>query len=140
VRTGGPHCATRASADAPTVWSAEGLLLYPPGDAEERLFQRITELSAAGSRLAADYIPDIGVVAAHEHIHRRQWDRMRVDLKSLVRAECRRQLTDVLAAHGWHAEGRQVTQLYADHGLTYPTSPRYATWTDVTFVEARKTP
>src|SRR5947209_12442865 len=35
----------------PTAWSAEGLLPYLPGDAQDRLFDNITALSAPGSRL-----------------------------------------------------------------------------------------
>src|SRR6476659_4658560 len=32
----------------PTVWLAEGLLMYLPADAQDRLFEQVTELSAAG--------------------------------------------------------------------------------------------
>jgi methyltransferase (TIGR00027 family) len=38
----------------PTAWLAEGLLMYLPADAQDRLFAQITELSADGSRLAAE--------------------------------------------------------------------------------------
>ena len=38
----------------PTAWLAEGLLMYLPADAQDRLFERITALSAAGSHLAAE--------------------------------------------------------------------------------------
>ena len=37
-------------ASQPTAWSAEGLLPYLPADAQDRLFDNITALSAAGSR------------------------------------------------------------------------------------------
>ena len=36
----------------PTAWSAEGLLPYLPPEAQDRLFDNITALSAPGSRLA----------------------------------------------------------------------------------------
>jgi methyltransferase (TIGR00027 family) len=39
---------------APTAWLAEGLLPYLPGAAQDLLFERITELSAPGSRFAVD--------------------------------------------------------------------------------------
>ncbi|KAA0114084.1 class I SAM-dependent methyltransferase [Mycolicibacterium sp. P9-22] len=42
---------------APTAWLAEGLLMYLPADAQDRLFAQITELSAAGSRIAAETAP-----------------------------------------------------------------------------------
>ena len=38
----------------PTAWLAEGLLMYLPADAQDRLFEQITELSAAGSRIAVE--------------------------------------------------------------------------------------
>ena len=43
-------------ADAPTAWLAEGLLMYLPADAQDRLFEAITALSAPGSRVAAETI------------------------------------------------------------------------------------
>src|SRR5580693_7738134 len=42
----------------PTAWSAEGLLMYLPPDAQDRLFDNITALSASGSRLATEYHGD----------------------------------------------------------------------------------
>lgn len=41
-------------ASAPTAWLAEGLLMYLPADAQDKLFEQITELSAPGSRIAAE--------------------------------------------------------------------------------------
>jgi len=38
----------------PTAWLAEGLLMYLPSDAQDRLFEQITALSASGSRIAAE--------------------------------------------------------------------------------------
>ncbi|CAN5185869.1 class I SAM-dependent methyltransferase [soil metagenome] len=38
----------------PTAWLAEGLLMYLPSDAQDRLFENITALSASGSRIAAE--------------------------------------------------------------------------------------
>ena len=38
----------------PTAWSAEGLLGYLPPDAQDRLLDSITELSAPGSRIATE--------------------------------------------------------------------------------------
>ena len=38
-------------ATAPTAWLAKGLLMYLPADGQDRLFEQITELIAAGSRI-----------------------------------------------------------------------------------------
>jgi len=46
---------------APTAWLAEGLLMYLPADAQDRLFENITELSAPGSRISAE---TVGIHAA----------------------------------------------------------------------------
>jgi methyltransferase (TIGR00027 family) len=43
-------------ASVPTAWLAEGLLMYLPADAQDLLFERVTELSAAGSRIAAETV------------------------------------------------------------------------------------
>lgn len=44
-------------ATAPTAWLAEGLLMYLPAEAQDQLFTQITELSAPGSRIAAETAP-----------------------------------------------------------------------------------
>src|SRR5260370_32484226 len=40
----------------PTAWIAEGLLIYLPPEAQDRLFDNITALSAPGSRLATEHM------------------------------------------------------------------------------------
>ncbi|MFL6123884.1 SAM-dependent methyltransferase [Actinophytocola sp.] len=42
----------------PTAWSAEGLLSYLPPEAQDRLLDTITELSAPGSRVATESRPN----------------------------------------------------------------------------------
>lgn len=44
-------------ASTPTAWLAEGLLMYLPADAQDRLFAQVTELSVAGSRIAVETAP-----------------------------------------------------------------------------------
>ena len=41
-------------ASAPTAWLAEGLLMYLPAEAQDRLFEHVTALSAPGSHIAAE--------------------------------------------------------------------------------------
>ncbi len=41
-------------AAVPTAWAAEGLLPYLPADAQDLLFERISELSAPGSRIGIE--------------------------------------------------------------------------------------
>src|SRR6202012_3696783 len=40
----------------PTAWLAEGLLMYLPADAQDGLFELVTELSAPGSRVSAETV------------------------------------------------------------------------------------
>ena len=40
----------------PTAWSAEGLLVYLPPEAQDRLFDNIAALSAPGSRIATEHM------------------------------------------------------------------------------------
>ena len=44
---------------APTAWLAEGLLIYLPPKAQDRLFDTITALSVPGSTMATEYAPGI---------------------------------------------------------------------------------
>src|ERR1700727_3490688 len=44
----------------PTAWSAEGLLPFLPPEAQDALLDNITMLSAAGSRLATENVPNAG--------------------------------------------------------------------------------
>ena len=41
---------------APTAWLAEGLLMYLPAEAQDRLFENITALSAPGSRISVETV------------------------------------------------------------------------------------
>ena len=62
VTTGRKRCWTTASTpSAPTAWIAEGLLIYLPSEAQDLLFDRIDELSAPGSRVATEHIPDVSM-------------------------------------------------------------------------------
>lgn len=94
----------------PTAWLAEGLLMYLPADAQDRLFAQITELSAPGSRIAAE-------TAARHADQRRQEMRERfqkvadqlgfeqtVDVHDLIyHDEDRADVAGWLGDHGWHA-------------------------------------
>ncbi|MEE6178263.1 SAM-dependent methyltransferase [Mycobacterium sp. 050134] len=48
--------------DQPTAWALEGLLPYLPGIAQDALFEKLHQLSAAGSRIAAELGPATGEI------------------------------------------------------------------------------
>ncbi|MGE2736296.1 class I SAM-dependent methyltransferase [Mycolicibacterium vaccae] len=95
----------------PTAWLAEGLLMYLPAEAQDRLFTQVTELSAPGSRLAAE---SMGVHATE----RREQMQARfaaltaklgldepMDISDLVYDDPgRADVAEWLAAHGWASE------------------------------------
>ena len=103
----------------PTAWSAEGLLGYLPPDAQDRLLDTITALSADGSRLLAEIFlasPDI------EGIHRQANQRwyangLDIDLDDLGFAGPRADPADYLAARGWAVDRAPLPRLLAEAGL-----------------------
>ncbi|UQX13314.1 class I SAM-dependent methyltransferase [Candidatus Mycobacterium methanotrophicum] len=97
-------------AGAPTAWLAEGLLMYLPADAQDRLFAQITQLSAPGSRIAAE------TAASHAEDRRQEMrDRFQrvadelgieqpIDIQDLIyHDEDRAVVVDWLNDHGWRA-------------------------------------
>jgi methyltransferase (TIGR00027 family) len=98
---------------APTAWLAEGLLMYLPADAQDRLFTQITELSAPGSRIAAETAASHGDERRKEM--RDRFDRITaqlgiertVDIQELIyHDDDRADVTDWLNDHGWQATGQ----------------------------------
>lgn len=108
--------------DQPTAWLAEGLLMYLPAEAQDRLFEQITELSAAGSRLSAE------AVRHHDERRRAQmrerWEKMSenlgiertVDIQELTYNDVHRaDLAEWLNAHGWTATATASTDAMKRH-------------------------
>ncbi len=98
------------AADEPTGWLAEGLLMYLPGAAQDRLFEQITELSAAGSRIAVE---TVGVQTQDRRDEmRRRFERVAEqfgmegvpDLQQLMYDDPERSdVAQWLDEHGWQA-------------------------------------
>jgi methyltransferase (TIGR00027 family) len=120
----------------PTVWSAEGLLPYLPGEAQDLLFDRITALSAQGSSLACDVVLDMTVFGADAGPAGEHWKRMDVSVNELVYQGDRRFAPTYLAERGWHVDSRTLEQLHADNGVDYPQRAIFAAFADMTFVRA----
>lgn len=100
----------------PTAWLAEGLLMYLPAEAQDRLFEHISALSVPGSRISAE------AVRHHDEERRAQmrqrWEKMAdelgiertVDIADLTYNDAHRaDLTEWLNAHGWSASGTGST-------------------------------
>ena len=121
-----PTALTAAGFDPsrPTAWSAEGLLGYLPPEAQDRLLDTITALSAPGSRFATESAPMPGPADEERMRERMQGvaERWRdhgfhLDLTELVYFGDRNEAAGYLAEHGWQISGASVRELFAAHGL-----------------------
>lgn len=108
----------------PTAWIAEGLLGYLPPEAQDRLLDNITALSAAGSRLACEAIPDMSQVDTEKAQQMMQkaaakWREhgFELDFGELGYQGERNDVAVYLDNLGWRSEGARMTQLLADSGL-----------------------
>jgi methyltransferase (TIGR00027 family) len=125
----------------PTAWIAEGLLGYLPPDAQDRLFDNITSLSATGSRVGTGYVPDIRDRVEKDKRHREiseRWRRMGVNLNwsELVYEGERNDAATYLFDRGWQTTVRSTPELYAENGFEFPDSPSIAAFGDIKYVSA----
>jgi methyltransferase (TIGR00027 family) len=108
----------------PTAWSAEGLMPFLPPDAQDALLDNITTLSAAGSRLATENMPDASqAVPIMADRMRQVTDRWRnhgfdVEMTDLWYAGERSDVIDYLDSHGWEVSAASAADLLAAHGLS----------------------
>ncbi|MET0474467.1 MAG: class I SAM-dependent methyltransferase [Mycobacterium sp.] len=93
----------------PTAWLAEGLLMYLPADAQDLLFERITALSAPGSRVAAE------TVGVHSEERRTQMRERFARLSAKFEME---QALDVQELMYNDPDRADVTEWLNDHGWT----------------------
>jgi methyltransferase (TIGR00027 family) len=108
----------------PTAWIAEGLLGYLPPEAQDRLLDNISALSADGSRLATEAIPDMPEVdheQAREMMRKatEKWRAHGFDLEftELGYEGDRNDVAAYLDTLGWRSTGKPMSQLLADNGL-----------------------
>ncbi|OBK70508.1 class I SAM-dependent methyltransferase [Mycobacterium sp. 1274761.0] len=113
----------------PTAWTAEGLLVYLPPEAQDRLFDDIAKLSAPGSRLATEYHPDGGAsIGERAEAFREQWQKHGFDmnLADLFYKGDRNPVVDYLAEHGWQVATRSRPEMFAAYGRHFPGSDELA--------------
>jgi methyltransferase (TIGR00027 family) len=110
----------------PAAWSAEGLLGYLPPDAQDRLLDTITELSAPGSRVAVESGPtSIAAEDREKAMERMQEASQRwrdhgfdLDFAQLVYIEDRNEAGAYLADRGWQLTRRTVNELLTENNLS----------------------
>jgi methyltransferase (TIGR00027 family) len=123
----------------PTAWSAEGLLPYLPPEAQDRLFDNIAALSAPGSRLATEHVPDPNAFS-HERLQQisERWQRFGFDLNAsdLFYQGERSVVADYLTTHGWRVTAHAARELYARNGFEFPEDEMTAAFGDMSYVAA----
>ena len=127
--------------DTPTAWSAEGLLGYLPPDAQDRLLDTITALSAPGSRFATESTPtpDAGdedvmrerMQSVADHWREHGFD---LNLAELVYFGDRNEAEAYLAAHGWRLTGSTIRELFDAHGIAPFDDEELGSFADVRYV------
>jgi methyltransferase (TIGR00027 family) len=108
---------------APTAWLAEGLLIYLPPDAQDRLFDNITALSVPGSTVATEFVPgiiDFDSARAQDMPNPLRDHGVDIDMASLVYTGERNHVLDYLTAKGWKVDGMTRSELFVRNGLDVP--------------------
>jgi methyltransferase (TIGR00027 family) len=113
----------------PSAWIAEGLFGYLPPEAQDRLLDAVTSLSAPGSRLGSEAVPNIGDVdydAAREKM-REATDKWRehgfdLDFSELGFEGERHDVGEYLDARGWQSVGTPMSELLVING--FPAIPQ----------------
>jgi methyltransferase (TIGR00027 family) len=126
LRNDWPAALTEAGFDRtqPTAWIAEGLLGYLPPEAQDRLLDNIAALSADGSRLATEAIPDMPDVDQEKarELMQQATDKWRahgfdLNFEELGYQGDRNDVAEYLNGLGWRSSGQPMSQLLAEHGL-----------------------
>jgi methyltransferase (TIGR00027 family) len=108
----------------PTAWSAEGLLGYLPPEAQDRLLDTITALSAPGSRFATESAPnpepgDEDRMKERMQAISERWRAhgFELDMAGLVYFGDRNEAAGYLTERGWQLSGNSIRELFVANGL-----------------------
>jgi methyltransferase (TIGR00027 family) len=124
---------------APSAWSAEGLLVYLPPEAQDALFDNITALSAPGSQLASEFVPDTTVFTDprwRSHHERMSELGFELDFNDLVYHFERSHIIEYLTQRGWQVSHRTVAEMHAANGFVYADDEVAAAFADITYLNA----
>ena len=106
----------------PTAWIAEGLLIYLPPEAQDRLLDNITALSAPGSRLATEHMDAQALSGewAKAMSERAQRHGSDINLQELFYSGPRTSARDHLQSQGWQTEVLSGSAAYAANEFEPP--------------------
>jgi methyltransferase (TIGR00027 family) len=124
LRDDWPAALAQAGFDSgrPTAWIAEGLLAFLPPDAQDRLLDNITALSAAGSRLVAEIFGNSPMSSQIVDAAAQKWYQHGLDarLDNLWYSGERHEIVAYLSQHTWRTTRILAAELLADAGLPVP--------------------
>ena len=125
----------------PTAWSAEGLLIYLPPEAQDLLFDRINELSAPGSRIATEHIPDVSMFS--DERSQQISDRLKsygheIEMGDLIYHDERSDVIEYLTGHGWDVAAQPMREAYAANGFEFPDDGAIGFFADMSYLSAVK--
>ena len=128
-------------ATQPTAWIAEGLLIYLPPEAQDLLFDRINELSAPGSRVATEHIPDVTMFSDERSEQIRE--RLKkfghgIEMKDLIYHGERNHVIEYLTGHGWDVSAMTMQEAYAANGFEFPQNETIGFFSNLSYVSAVK--
>ncbi|ORA11616.1 class I SAM-dependent methyltransferase [Mycobacterium asiaticum] len=105
-----------------TAWIAEGLLVYLPPEAQDRLFDDISALSAPGSRIATEHMDMRNIPSdwAEKLTERSRRIGSNINLAELFYTGERNSAAEYLTGLGWRVTVRNTEQAYAAHGFVVP--------------------
>ena len=123
----------------PTSWSAEGLLIYLPPQAQDKLFDDITALSAPGSRLATEQVANLE--AFTDERSQRMRDRLKqlgsdIEMADLIYQGPRHDVPDYLTERGWTTSTLPMREGYARSGFEFPDDELSAIFGELTYISA----
>ena len=128
-------------ATQPTAWIAEGLLIYLPPEAQDLLFDRINELSAPGSRVATEHIPDVTMFSdERSELIRERLKRYGhgIEMKDLIYHGERNHVIEYLTGHGWDVSAMTMKEGYAANGFDFPENETIGFFSNLSYVSAVK--
>jgi len=109
----------------PTAWIAEGLHGYLAADAQDRLLDTITGLSAPNSRIAVDWHPDLNITSNARSREVSRCERQRsngVDIKDpsdMIYLGPRNNIGDYLRVRGWQVQTHTAEQRFAANKMAF---------------------
>jgi methyltransferase (TIGR00027 family) len=127
--------------EEPTAWIAEGLLIYLPPEAQDLLFDRINELSAPGSRLATEHIPDVSMFGderSQQISERLKQYGSDIEMGDLIYHGERSDVLEYLTGHGWEVSAQKTPDAYVANGFEFPADGAMGFFAEMSYVSAVK--